>query len=209
MNRNDAFLTLAGAMAMLLFSACLRRRRSCVDAAAPQQKRRSAFTVKDAEAVITDTLVKAGAGEDIKVSIGAAREDDVIVSDSGLVSAEADNLEIDKAHNHWQAILLLKSNGRNLAPMKLSGRYDEMMSVPILKRRIQSSEVIGEEDIDWDKQPVSRLRKNVITNAHELIGKSPKHVISQGRPIRTDEIARPVCHQQRRTGDAVLPVAQP
>jgi flagella basal body P-ring formation protein FlgA len=66
-----------------------------------------------------------------------------------------------------------------------------MMAVPILKHRIQSSEVIGEEDIDWDKQPVSRLRKNIITNAHELIGKSPKHVISQGRPIRTDEIASP------------------
>jgi flagella basal body P-ring formation protein FlgA len=158
---------------------------------APSQQNAGLFTGKDAEAVIADALVKAGAGEDIKVSISEARGDDVITSAAGIVSAETDGLEIDKAHSRWQAILLLRADGKNLAPIRLSGRYDEMMAVPILKRRIQANEVIGEEDIDWDKQPISRLRRNIVTNPQEIIGKSPRHVISQGRPIRTDEIASP------------------
>jgi flagella basal body P-ring formation protein FlgA len=75
--------------------------------------------------------------------------------------------------------------------MKLSGHYDQMIAVPVLKRRVQAPEVIGEDDIDWEKQPASHLRKNIVTNAHDLTGKSPKRVISQGRPIRADEIANP------------------
>jgi flagella basal body P-ring formation protein FlgA len=56
---------------------------------------------------------------------------------------------------------------------------------------VQPGEVIAEGDIDWDKEPVSYLRRNTVMDTQELIGKSPKHMISQGRPIRMDEIARP------------------
>ncbi len=160
-------------------------------AATADQPPANAFTGKDAAGVIGEALVKAGAGDDLKVSINEAREEDVIASAVAPLVASTDNFEFDKPHNRWKTTLLLQADGRNLAPIKLSGHYDEMTPVPVLKRRIQSGEVISEDDIDWDKQPLSRLRKNTVTDIHALIGKSPRRVISQGRPIRTDEIASP------------------
>ena len=147
------------------------------------------FTGKDAATVIAEAIMRQTGGSDVKVTIAEARDEDVLAQSAGGISAEADSLEADKAHNHWQALLLLKADGRNLAPIKLSGHYDEMAQIPILRRQLQAGEVIAEGDIDWDKVPAARLRKNTITDIHDLIGKSPKHTISQGRPIRTDEIA--------------------
>lgn len=188
MNKRLVFFSaVAGSFAALFF--CLCAQPGFAEATAQQSA--VPFTGKDAENIIADALIKAGAGEDIKVSISQAREEDIIASVPGNITADAGSLEIDKAHNHWQATLLLKTDGRNMAPVKLSGHYDEMVAVPILKRPIQAPEVIGEGDIDWDKQPVSRLRRNIVMNEHDLIGKAPKHAISQGRPIRADEIASP------------------
>jgi flagella basal body P-ring formation protein FlgA len=151
----------------------------------------SLFTGKDAAAIIADAMAREGVASDIKISISEARDEDIIAQGSGPVTGDADGISIDKAHNRWEATLLLKAGGRNLAPIKLSGRYDEMASVPVLKRQVMPGEVIAQEDIDWDKEPALHLRKNTVTDPHDLIGKSPRHVISQGRAIRLDEIASP------------------
>ena len=151
----------------------------------------STYTGRDAEATITDALVKAGAGEDIKVSINNVREEEILTSVPGMITADANDVLIDKPHNRWQATLLLKENGRNMAPLKLSGHYDELMQIPVLRRMIQSGEVISSGDIDTSREPATRLRKNTLTDINDIIGKSAKHTISPGRPIRLDEISRP------------------
>jgi flagellar basal body P-ring formation protein FlgA len=149
------------------------------------------FTGKDAEAAVAEALVKAGAGNDISVSIQQVRDEDVIASAGSAITVETDGVDIDAAHGRWQAVLLLKSDGKNLAPIRLSGHFDEMTRIPVLKNRMQAPDIISENDIDWESEPVSRLRKNTVTESRDLIGKSPKHMISPGRPIRADEIAGP------------------
>jgi flagella basal body P-ring formation protein FlgA len=64
-----------------------------------------------------------------------------------------------------------------------------MTRVPVLKNRVQGTDVIAESDIDWVKTPARTLRRNTVADARDLVGKSPRHVISPGRPIRLDEIA--------------------
>jgi len=152
----------------------------------------SAFAVKDATALVTDALLKAGAGNEIKARIIGAHDDDVIVTAPQAIEGSVDELNIDKAHNHWQATLLLTSNGHNLAPVKLSGNYDEIAHIPVLKRTLSAGEVINQEDIAWSDEPVTHLRNTTVTNANDLIGKTPRHVISQDRPIRHDEIGGPL-----------------
>lgn len=150
------------------------------------------YTGKDAADAITRALVKEGAGDELRVQINGVREEDQFTNGTAtMVTAEVDNLHIDKARSRWDATLLMSASGQNLAPVKLSGRYDEMMHVPTLKARMQAGDVISEEDIAWDDVPAIRLRKSVITDAKSLIGKSPRRMISAGRPVRLDEITGP------------------
>lgn len=156
----------------------------------PQQGM-NVFTGKDASVVIAEAIIKQGVGSDIKVSINEAHEEDAFVQSSGIIQAETDKLEVDKEHSRWQALLLLKENDRNLAPIRLSGHYDEMTSIPVLKHVVQSGEIISEQDIDWSKESAAHIRKNTVTDLRDLIGKSPKHMISQNRAIHFEEIASP------------------
>jgi flagella basal body P-ring formation protein FlgA len=143
--------------------------------------------------VIGESLIAAGAGNSVVVHINGAnmQDNDTVATAGAPINAEVDNLQLDKAHSRWQATLLLKANDRNIAPVNLSGHYEETAQIPVLKRPLQSGDVISESDIEWSQQPVTHLRKAIITDPKDMIGKSPKRMISQDRPVRIDEIASP------------------
>jgi flagella basal body P-ring formation protein FlgA len=149
------------------------------------------FSGRDASTTVSQALMKAGAGDNVKASIYGAGDETIIATASGPISADVDNVDIDKQHSRWSAELLLSANGKNLAPVKLSGRYDTMTQLPMLKRRVQSNEVISADDIEWMAWPATHLRKSTVIDPKDLIGKSPRRIISQDRPIREDEIANP------------------
>jgi flagella basal body P-ring formation protein FlgA len=66
-----------------------------------------------------------------------------------------------------------------------------MVQIPVLERQVRSGEVITADDIALSTFSGKNLRKNTITDNKELIGKSPRRMISQGRPVRQDEIGNP------------------
>jgi len=150
------------------------------------------FTVGNAIPVIEEALIKAEAGNEVKAKINNASDNQEIANAAGRISAEIDNLTIDKTRKTWQANLLLKTDDKNLAPIALAGRYEEIVQIPVLKRTVKSDEIISEEDIIIDNQTSNRIRNNTIKDIGELVGKSPKRTISGGRPIRIDEIAAPI-----------------
>jgi flagellar basal body P-ring formation protein FlgA len=141
--------------------------------------------------LVTESIIAKGASKDIKVKINEIRPEDVVAGNEQNLTGELDALEIDKKSGRFTALLITKDNGRNLAPFKISGNYDEMMEVPMLKRQVKSDDVILSEDIYFDKQPARKLRDNVITDNVDLVGKSPKRLISANRPIRKEEISLP------------------
>ncbi len=154
------------------------------------------FTGSNAGTVVADALVKAGAGAGIKLNITGVRSEDELASAEGDIRAEVNDLNLDKEHERWKAILLFSAPGRNLPPVTLSGGYEALAIVPVLKRQVREGEVINANDIDYSKEAARHIRKNIITDVKELIGKSPKRIISQGRPIRQDEIANPAILQK-------------
>lgn len=161
-------------------------------ALAMQAQAASVFTGREAAQAVGQALIREGAGDEVRVQMSGIREDDLLVpSAQAVVTAQVDSLHWDKARRSWDATLLLTSGGQNLAPIKLSGRYDEMVRVPTLKQRMQTGEIIAEEDIVWEDVPASHQRKNIVADSKVLIGKAPKRTISAGRPIRLDEITGP------------------
>ena len=150
------------------------------------------FSGRDVAEIVSGALIKEGAADEVRVQIDGVREGDIIAEAQGAnVTASVDDVHFDRARNRWDATLYMKADGKNLAPAKITGRYDEMARVPQLKSRMQSGDIISESDIVWDEVPVTHFRKNIITDAKALIGKSPKRTVSAGRPVRMDEITGP------------------
>lgn len=64
----------------------------------------------------------------------------------------------------------------------------EKVTVPVLTTRLKAGSVITDADIVMKEFPAPRIRPNIIVEAEDLIGKSPKRSIAANIPIRIDSV---------------------
>lgn len=147
-------------------------------------------TYGDIKNAVAQELTMQGAGENLRVNIPRP-DTQIIASNAESIEMQLADITFSEAFKTWNGVAHFSAAGKPLAPLKLSGSYDEMVEVALLKRRLANTDVIAENDITMQKLPMRRLRGEVITDAAQLIGKSPKRTISALRPIRKDEIINP------------------
>jgi flagella basal body P-ring formation protein FlgA len=85
----------------------------------------------------------------------------------------------------------LNHPAKQLGRLAVVGRYDEMVEVPMVKYRLSSGDIIREDDVEWQKMPLSRTKRETILQMAELVGKSPVRGLSPSRAIEQDEVQAP------------------
>lgn len=150
------------------------------------------LTYADAEAAIAEALASRGAGSKITVTMNRGdKNGDVIFKNSQAISVEIRGLRFDDKVSRFTANLVALSGDQVVSAVAASGRYDELVEVPVLKRSVKAGEVISMNDIELRDYTAARTRMDTITDMASLIGKSPLRVISPGRPVREHELAQP------------------
>ncbi len=76
--------------------------------------------------------------------------------------------------------------------IRVTGRLQKMLNIPVLNRRMLKNEVIKSEDIAWVKSPSKRVQNNIILYEDDLVGKTPKRGLRAGTLIRSSEVQRPI-----------------
>lgn len=148
-------------------------------------------TSDEVESIAATTLEAMGAGEHIAASL-VGRYQRVIYRHDSPFNVELNISDYDARALRWHGDLIIQSNDEEVDAIPLSGRYEALIEVPVLTRRLHRSDIIEEADLEWVAVPEHRLRKDVLMSAEALIGKAPRRVISEGRPIREAEIENPV-----------------
>lgn len=100
-------------------------------------------------------------------------------------------LQVDTQAQRWQAQAYILNGNRTELVKPVSGRFEAMLSVPVLSRQLHSGDVIEARDLQMRTMPERLLRKDTITEQAQLIGQSPLRSISAGRPIRAAEVSAP------------------
>lgn len=144
---------------------------------------------EDAEGAIGQALAERGAGAKVAASI-TNKEGDYIFSSPKTIAVEIRGLKFDKDTRRFSANLVAVTGESVVSARAVSGRFDEMIEVPVLKRTIRAGETITSADLELRDYPQSRARADTITDMASLIGKSPERVISSARPIREQEVAK-------------------
>lgn len=143
--------------------------------------------LQDAEDAIAQALEKAGISEHVRVIIIGNRAPVLYQADSPL-ALEVKTLRWDDRAGKWTANLLVHSGGKVATALPVTGRYEEMVKLPVLRQRVLPSDVIAAELIDWQLFPKHRARDSVLIDPQEMVGKSPKRGVSAGRPVRAEEL---------------------
>lgn len=108
-------------------------------------------------------------------------------------------LQVDTDASLWQGQAYIMDGNKTEAVKPIAGRYDSVITVPVLTRQLRKGDVIEQADLEFKKIPERQLRKDSITDASRLIGNSPIRMISAGRAIRSAEISAPTMVKKGQT----------
>ncbi len=148
-------------------------------------------TLKDVETAIEGTLREEGVGEKLKVSVQASGARSPLAEYQTDIKMYVDKLDLQKDQQRFEALITFEADGRPLTPIKVTGRYEPLQSVPVLLRAIQHGQTIAADDLTNQDIPFSHLRKGTATDSAQLIGQTPLRTISPGRAVRLDELVAP------------------
>jgi len=148
------------------------------------------LTYNDAEDAIGWVLMQKGVGDKVAASI-TGHKTGALFSHSKPISVDIRGLQFDKQNSRWSASLLFVSDGEVVSALPASGKFEEMVELPVLKRPFKNGDVIANSDLEIRDFPMDHTRTDTVTDMASLIGKSPLRSISPYRPIRGNEIAAP------------------
>ena len=77
-----------------------------------------------------------------------------------------------------------------------SGAEVPQVKVPVLRQAVSSGQTIDADDIAILSLPATQLNGNTILDANGVIGKAAKHPLVPGRPLRANDLQRPLIIQK-------------
>jgi flagella basal body P-ring formation protein FlgA len=110
-----------------------------------------------------------------------------------LPEVRIEDITFNARSNRFGAVVAIGEKDMNVVErIRVSGQVHRMLEIPTLSRRLAKGEIITEHDITWVKARADRTQRNVIVNAEDIIGMTPKRGLQAERPIRATDIQRPV-----------------
>lgn len=154
-----------------------------------------ALSIHDVEHAVADALIRQGAAEAVDVSLSGADEP-VLARSARPLHAVVDYLDFDARSQRWEATVSLYEGDTIRRTESFFGRFDAMVELPVLARRVSSGDVIGKDDIAWESFPENRLRKNTVFSERKIVGQAARRVLHAGRPLAAHELEDPVATEK-------------
>lgn len=136
-------------------------------------------------------LVDRMGGTEIQIQIGSGAAG-LTVARGETPAVSVDDLQLDRTRGRFTATLALPADSADARRVSVSGRVFQAVQVPVLSRRVPVGEIVQESDLDYRKMRVEKVARNMITDASDLIGKSPKRPLQVNRPLRANDLGTPV-----------------
>ena len=155
--------------------------------------KRESFVIgrEEIEDVILAALIDKGVEPGLNVELSNRILRLHVAGDSTATVAVEDTV-YEPRTKRFTAIIVAPADDPSAKRIRVTGRLIEVSDVPVLARRVMSGELIGKGDIEWIKVRSTRLQRDIILDAGDLVGKSPKRGLRAGRPVRASEVRRPL-----------------
>ena len=157
----------------------------------PAQQQFFQITNDDIASAVSAELVSQGIEKQAKATLNPTGSP-IFYSANHPLKLALHALQVDPGTHQWQAQAYVLANNQTETMRPVSGHYEATVSVPVLIRQVGKTDVIAATDLTTRDMPERQLRKDTVTDADQLIGKSPHATISADRPIRATEISMPI-----------------
>lgn len=136
---------------------------------------------------ILAALIDKGVDSEMTVSL-SNRSMQLYVPTSSDASVIVENVSYDERTRRFAAYV--STPGSKV--VRVTGRAQRMINIPVLNRRVLRDEMIRAEDIIWLRTDSDRVQQDIVIHIEDLVGKTPKRGLREGYPIRSSDVRRPI-----------------
>ncbi|MBC7905146.1 MAG: flagellar basal body P-ring formation protein FlgA [Rhodospirillaceae bacterium] len=98
----------------------------------------------------------------------------------------------DSRTSRFTATVEVPAGSPSAVRQRVNGRVFTVARIPVLNRAMSRGEVIGERDVEWVDARAENVRRDIVTDARQIIGQEPRYQLRPGAPLRSTELQRPV-----------------
>ncbi len=114
-----------------------------------------------------------------------------------LVPEESDprpvvsDLDYDANAGRFSAVLSIAGNEMETMHVRVTGRVDDTVEVPVATARLLAGSVLRAEDVHMARVHTELLRGEVVRRLGDAIGMQVKRSVAAGQPLGTGDLMRP------------------
>lgn len=101
-------------------------------------------------------------------------------------------LNVNTRTNQFGATLSFTAPDNKQESVQLTGRYDEMVDVPVLTKRQRAKHLITADDVTMEGVEKRRIRSNTVMDKDNLIGKMLRRSVGSSHQIASRDVMRPL-----------------
>ena len=101
-------------------------------------------------------------------------------------------LQYDAGTGRFTALLSISADGVPSAQIRLSGRIQEMVELPVPRRRMLPGDVVLASDLQWTRMNAVLARGEIVRTAAEAVGQALRRPVQPGQPLLLADLGRPV-----------------
>lgn len=157
-----------------------------------------ALTRDDIKPTLSTALTDAGASADADLELGAFTAAPLPADAKPQITVT--HLDLDQVSGRFSAMLEVAADDVPNTQLRVTGRVQEMVDLPVARRRIMPGEVVAAADLEWAHLRSTLARGEFVRLPAEAVGLAAKHSIPPNQPIPAADLGRPIIVQK---GDAM------
>ncbi len=126
-----------------------------------------------------------------EISLEGLTEDGLILPYGSEASFAIDNITYDPTQRLIRGNLRSPAHGAPIKTTALYGYIIDVETIPVLKNRMRRGDIIRASDVDYIKVRTESIPHDVILDANDIIGSTPRTSVNGASPIRAFDLQLP------------------
>lgn len=140
-------------------------------------------------------------GIDGKYNIRMPQASKIVLAPDIAPGVEISDFKMNPATGWFEATASAPSVANAVQVTKVTGAVEKLVDVPVLRGTLKAGDIIGVRDIDYIEMNERDVRQDMILDAEDIIGMSPRRMTTSGKPMKSLDLEAP---QMVARGDTVM-----
>jgi flagellar basal body P-ring formation protein FlgA len=140
---------------------------------------------------LKEALLREGAPSNIVIEF-AGRAPELAVAIEATGHLDIQSLAYDRASGRFSALVLAGAGHQSAQRIPLAGRAVPTRTVPVLRRQVQTGEIVRADDVTQVEAREDTLRRDALVDVERVVGQSARRSLRPGEILRDGDLRAPV-----------------